>query len=74
MPLRLVAFIAIALLYWLVASGLILTAMIGTCGMGPDALCSNGGPLSAAFAFVGFAAVFFSFTLVFFRRKSTGHP
>ena len=72
-PARFIAFAGLAAVYWTVASLFLLTAMIGTCGMGPDATCSNGGPASFVFALIGFAAVFLSITIVFFRRTSTGH-
>ena len=68
--LRFAGLLAFIIAYWLIAIPLILTALIGTCGMGPDATCDNGGMLSFIFAVIGFSAVFISIMLFLSKKKN----
>ena len=61
-------FAGISIAYWLVAALLLFTALIGTCGMSPDALCTNGGWTSALLATLGFALVYVALFLWFRKR------
>ena len=68
--LRTVGLIAFTIAYWVAAIPLIFTALLGTCGMGPDATCANGGMLSFLFAVIGFTAIFISIIIFFLKKKN----
>ena len=65
---RAMLFAGISIAYWIAAALLILTALIGTCGMGPDAVCTNGGWTSALLATLGFVLVYVALFLWFRKR------
>ena len=64
---RIAIFAVTSVIYWFLAAFGILTMLIGTCGMGPDAVCSNGGLMPALLAALGFTLVYVASTLWFVR-------
>ena len=65
---RAMLFAGISIAYWIAAALLVLTALIGTCGMGSDAVCTNGGWTSALLATLGFVLVYVALFLWFRKR------